>query len=166
MLDKLEAINVRYLEVEKLISTANSMDDMKIYIQLSKEYKDLEPIIKIFKIYKNIMSNISEAKEIISSSSDSEMKEMAKMELDDLLPKVNPIEEEIKVLLIPKDPADSKNAVMEIRAGSGGDEASLFVGDLFKMYSAFAQSKGWSTDLVDIAEGTACLLYTSPSPRD
>ena len=104
MLDKLEAINVRYLEVEKLISSANAMDDMKIYIQLSKEYKDLEPIIKTFKIYKNIMSNIFEAKEIISSSSDSEMKEMAKMELDELLPKVNPIEEEIKVLLIPKDP--------------------------------------------------------------
>ena len=155
MLDKLEAIYKRYLDVEKLISSGSAMDDMKLYIQLSKEYKDLDPIIKIYKIYDNLLSNIAEAKEIVSTESDIEMKEMAKMELDDLLPKVNPIEEEIKVLLIPKDPSDAKNAVMEIRAGSGGDEASLFAGDLYRMYNAFSQSKGWSIELVDIAEGTA-----------
>jgi len=155
MLDKLEAIYKRYLDVEKLISSGSAMDDMKLYIQLSKEYKDLDPIIKIYKIYDNLLSNIAEAKEIVSTESDVEMKEMAKMELDDLLPKVNPIEEEIKVLLIPKDPSDAKNAVMEIRAGSGGDEASLFAGDLYRMYNAFSQSKGWSIELVDIAEGTA-----------
>ena len=155
MLDKLEAIYKRYLDVEKLISSGSAMNDMKLYIQLSKEYKDLDPIIKIYKIYDNLLSNIAEAKEIVSTESDIEMKEMAKMELDDLLPKVNPIEEEIKVLLIPKDPSDAKNAVMEIRAGSGGDEASLFAGDLYRMYNAFSQSKGWSIELVDIAEGTA-----------
>jgi len=155
MLDKLEAIYKRYLDVEKLISSGSAMDDMKLYIQLSKEYKDLDPIIKIYKIYDNLLSNIAEAKEIVSTESDIEMKEMAKMELDDLLPKVNPIEDEIKVLLIPKDPSDAKNAVMEIRAGSGGDEASLFAGDLYRMYNAFSQSKGWSIELVDIAEGTA-----------
>ena len=155
MLDKLEAINQRYLEVEKLISSPDAMSDMKAYVQLSKEYKDLSPIIKIYKVYSTLLSNIDEAKEIISSSEDTEMKEMAKMELDENLPKVNLLEEEIKVLLIPKDPEDSKNAVMEIRAGTGGDEASIFAGDLYRMYTSFAQSKGWSIELVDIAEGTS-----------
>ena len=155
MLDKLEAINKRYLDVEKLISSPNAMDDMKLYVQLSKEYKDLEPIIKIYKTYDLLLSNIAEAKEVLSSTEDLEMKEMAKMELDDNLPKVSGLEEDIKVLLIPKDPADAKNAVLEIRAGTGGDEASLFAGDLYRMYTSFAQSKGWSLELVDIAEGTA-----------
>ena len=155
MLDKLEAINQRYLDVEKLISSPNAMDDMKLYIQLSKEYKDLEPIIKIYKKYDLLLSNIAEAKEILSNTDDLEMKEMAKMELDDNLPKVSGLEENIKVLLIPKDPADAKNAVLEIRAGTGGDEASIFAGDLYRMYTSFAQSKGWSLELVDIAEGTA-----------
>ena len=155
MLDKLEAINQRYLDVEKLISSPNAMDDMKLYIQLSKEYKDLEPIIKIYKTYDLLLSNIAEAKEVLSTTDDLEMKEMAKMELDDNLPKVSGLEENIKVLLIPKDPADAKNAVLEIRAGTGGDEASLFAGDLYRMYTSFAQSKGWSLELVDIAEGTA-----------
>jgi peptide chain release factor 1 len=155
MLDKLEAINKRYLDVEKLISSPNAMDDMKLYVQLSKEYKDLEPIIKIYKTYDLLLSNIAEAKEVLSTTEDLEMKEMAKMELDDNLPKVSGLEEDIKVLLIPKDPADAKNAVLEIRAGTGGDEASLFAGDLYRMYTSFAQSKGWSLELVDIAEGTA-----------
>ena len=155
MLDKLEAINQRYLDVEKLISSPSAMDDMKLYVQLSKEYKDLAPIIKIYKIYDVLLSNIAEAKDILSTTKDLEMKEMAKMELDDNLPKVSVLEEDIKVLLIPKDPADAKNAVLEIRAGAGGDEASLFAGDLYRMYTSFAQSKGWSLELVDIAEGTA-----------
>ena len=130
MLDKLEAINQRFLEVEKLISSPAAMNDMKSYVQLSKEYKDLDPIIKIYKKYSTLLSNIDEAKDIIANSDDAEMKEMAKMELDENLPKVNPLEEEIKVLLIPKDPEDSKNAVMEIRAGTGGDEESIFAGKL------------------------------------
>jgi len=155
MLDKLEAINQRYIEVEKLISSPSAMDDMKVYVQLSKEYKDLDPIIKIYKKYSLLLSNINEAKEISSNSDDIEMKEMAKMELDKNLPKVSILEEEIKVLLIPKDLADEKNAVLEIRAGTGGDEASIFAGDLYRMYTSFAQSKGWSLELVDIAEGTA-----------
>ena len=155
MLDKLEAINQRFLEVEKLISSPNAMDDMKSYVQLSKEYKDLEPIIKIYKTYSNLIGNISEAKEIISSTDDPEMKEMAKMELDENLPKVSLMEEEIKLLLIPKDPQDSKNAVMEIRAGTGGDEASIFAGDLYRMYTSYAQSKSWSIELVDVADGTS-----------
>jgi peptide chain release factor 1 len=155
MLDKLAAINDRYLEVEKLISSSNAMNDMKVFIQLSKEYKDLEPIIKAYKEYRDLVGNISEAKEIISTTDDLEMKEMAKMDLEENLPKKEKMDEEIKVLLIPKDPADSKNAVMEIRAGTGGDEASIFAGDLYRMYTAFAQSKGWKTELVDIADGTS-----------
>ena len=155
MLDKLAAINDRYLEVEKLISSPNAMNDMKVYVQLSKEYKDLEPIIKAYKEYKDLVGNITEAQELLSNSDDAEMKEMAKMELDENLPKKEAMDEEIKIMLIPKDPTDAKNAVMEIRAGTGGDEASIFAGDLYKMYSAFASNKGWKTELVDVAEGTA-----------
>ena len=132
MLDKLSAIHDRYLEVEKLISSSDIMNDMKVYVQLSKEYKDLEPIIKIYKDYRDLLSNIKEAKQILSESDDSEMKELAKIDLDENLPKKNQMDEEIKILLIPKDPADSKNAVMEIRAGTGGDEASIFAGIYIK----------------------------------
>ena len=155
MLEKLAAINDRYLEVEKLISSPNAMNDMKLYVQLSKEYKDLEPIIKAYKKYRDLVGDITEAKDILSNSDDAEIREMAKMELDENLPKKEAMDEEIKVLLIPKAPTDSKNAVMEIRAGTGGDEASIFAGDLYKMYTAFASTKGWKTELVDVADGTA-----------
>ena len=155
MLDKLSAINDRYKEVEKLISSPDAMNDMKLYVQLSKEYKDLEPIVKAYKEYRDLVANITEAKDILSNSNDTEMKEMAKMELDEDLPKKEVMDEKIKVLLIPKDPTDTKNAVMEIRAGTGGDEASIFAGDLYKMYSAFSSTKGWKTELVDIADGTS-----------
>ena len=155
MLDKLKAIYDRYMEVEKLISSPEAMNDMKLYVQLNREYKDLTPIVKAYNEYKNIMSNIESSKEILKEENDDEMREMAKMELDELLPRKEEMDEEIKILLIPKDPEDSKNAVMEIRAGTGGDEASIFAGDLYKMYTAFASAKGWSTELVDIAEGTS-----------
>ena len=155
MLDKLSEINDRYLEVEKLISSPDAMNDMKSYIQLSKEYKDLEPIIRAYKKYKNLVGNIADAKDIISTTDDPEMKEMAKLDLEENLPLKDVMDEEIKVLLIPKDPADEKNSVMEIRAGTGGDEASIFAGDLYRMYTAFAQSKGWKIELVDIADGTS-----------
>ena len=155
MLDKLKAIHERFLEVEQLISSPDAMNDMKLYVQLNKEYKDLTPIVKAYKEYKDLIENIEEAKEITSSSDDAEMKEMAKIELEENLPRKEGMDEEIKILLIPKDPEDSKNAVMEIRAGTGGDEASIFAGDLYKMYSAFASSKGWKTELVDVAEGTS-----------
>ncbi|MBL6729645.1 MAG: peptide chain release factor 1 [Bacteroidia bacterium] len=152
MLDKLEAIKNRFDEVSELIVDPNIISDMKQYIQLNKEYKDLQPIIEAYQEYKNILSNIENAKEMLK---DDEMKEMAKMELDELTPKQEELEEEIKVLLIPKDPADSKNAVVEIRAGAGGDEASIFTGDLYRLYSNYASSKGWKTELVDVAEGTS-----------
>jgi len=152
MLDKLEAIKVRFDEVSQLIVDPNIISDMKQYIQLNKEYKDLEPIIEAYKSYKNLLSNLENAKELLK---DDEMKEMARMELDELSPMKDTMEEEIKVLLIPKDPADSKNAVVEIRAGAGGDEASIFTGDLYRMYTNYADSKGWKTELVDVAEGTS-----------
>ena len=152
MLDKLEAIKNRFDEVSELIVDPNIISDMKQYIQLNKEYKDLQPIIEAYEEYKNILSNIENAKEMLK---DDEMKEMAKMELDELTPKQEELEEEIKVLLIPKDPADSKNAVVEIRAGAGGDEASIFTGDLYRLYSNYASSKGWKTEVVDVAEGTS-----------
>ena len=152
MLDKLEAIKNRFDEVSELIVDPNIISDMKQYIQLNKEYKDLQPIIESYHKYKNILSNIENAKEMLK---DDEMKEMAKMELDELTPKKEELEEVIKVLLIPKDPADSKNAVVEIRAGAGGDEASIFTGDLYRLYSNYASSKGWKTEVVDVAEGTS-----------
>lgn len=152
MLDKLEAIKNRFDEVSELIVDPNIISDMKQYIQLNKEYKDLQPIIEAYQEYKNILSNIENAKEMLK---DDEMKEMAKMELDELTPKQEELEEEIKVLLIPKDPADAKNAVVEIRAGAGGDEASIFTGDLYRLYSNYASSNGWKTEVVDIAEGTS-----------
>lgn len=152
MLDKLESIKLRFDEVSELLVNPDIISDMKRYIQLNKEYKDLEPIIVAFKDYKNVLSNIESSKEMLK---DDEMKEMAKLELDDLQPKVEVMEEEIKLLLIPKDPADSKNAVVEIRAGAGGDEASIFSGDLYRLYTNYASAKGWKTELVDVAEGTS-----------
>jgi peptide chain release factor 1 len=152
MLDKLESIKLRFDEVSELLVNPDIISDMKRDIQLNKEYKDLEPIIVAFKEYKNVLSNIESSKEMLK---DDEMKEMAKLELDDLQPKVEVMEEEIKLLLIPKDPADSKNAVVEIRAGAGGDEASIFSGDLYRLYTNYASAKGWKTELVDVAEGTS-----------
>ena len=155
MLDKLAAINERYIEVEKLISSPDAMNNMKLYVQLSREYKDLKSIVRAYKEYKNLIENIIEAKNILSKTDDNEMKEIAKMELEKNLPRKEKMDKEIKVLLIPKDPTDTKDAVMEIRAGTGGDEASIFAGDLYKMYTSYASSKGWSTELVDTAEGTS-----------
>jgi|TARA_B110000459_G_scaffold23633_1_gene22753 peptide chain release factor 1 len=154
MLDKLKAINDRFEEVERLISSPDAMNDMKLYVKLNKEYKELGPIVTAYHEYKDIISNITSSKAILKED-DLEMKEMAKMELDELLPRKEEMDEEIKILLIPTDPEDSKNAVMEIRAGAGGDEASIFAGDLYRMYSAFASDKGWQLELVDIAEGTS-----------
>ena len=152
MLDKLEDINKRFVEVSKLIVDPEIISDMKQYIQLNKEYKDLEPIIEVYKTYKNILSNIESSKEMLK---DDEMKDMAKQEIEDLSNEKEILEENIKVLLIPKDPADSKNAVVEIRAGAGGDEASIFAGDLYRMYVNFSSNKGWKTEIVDVAEGTS-----------
>lgn len=154
ILDKLEGVKLRFEEVGQLITDPEVINDMKRYVKLNKEYKDLEPLVEAYETYKNILSNIKDAKEIIATEKDEEMRDMAKMELDELEAKVGPLEEEIKLLLLPKDPEDDKNAILEIRAGTGGDEASIFAGDLFKMYTHFCESKKWKIEVTNISEGT------------
>ena len=155
ILDKLEAIKNRHLEIERQMSEPNVMEDMKRYIKLNKDYKELEPVVNAYNAYSNIIGNIKNAKVILEVEKDPEFRTMAKEELDELNPKREDMEEQIRVLLIPKDPQDSKNVVMEIRAGAGGDEASIFAGDLFRMYQKYCETKGWKFDVVDMSEGTA-----------
>ncbi|EOR93732.1 Peptide chain release factor 1 [Arcticibacter svalbardensis MN12-7] len=155
MLDKLEAIKLRWEEVERELSDPATMNDMKRYAQLNKEYKDLGKIVDEYKIYKNVVSNIDANKEILSTEKDDEMREMAKMEMDELLEKKDEMESQIRLMLIPKDPEDAKNAVIEIRGGTGGDEAALFAGDLYRMYTRFFEKKGWKVETMDVTEGTA-----------
>ena len=154
LLDRLEGIKLRFEEVGQLITDPDVISDMKRYVKLNKEYKDLEPLVETYKEFKNLLSNIESAKEIVATEKDEEMREMAKMELDELEPRLAPLEEEIKILLLPKDPEDEKNAILEIRAGTGGDEASIFAGDLFKMYTHFCEKKKWKVEITNISEGT------------
>jgi peptide chain release factor 1 len=137
------------------MSEPSAMADMKKFVQLNKDYKELEPIVKAYDEYVNLLSNIDNAKDILKNEKDPEFREMAKDELEELEPKKEKLEEEIRLLLIPKDPQDSKNAIMEIRAGTGGDEASIFAGDLFRMYQKYCESRKWQVDIVDLNEGTA-----------
>jgi peptide chain release factor 1 len=154
-IDKLQAINDRWIEVGNLIVDPAVIADMKRYVKLNKEYKDLEPIIKAYKEYKNILDNIDSSKEILANEKDEEFREMAKMELDSLNERKAILDEEIKVMLIPKDPEDEKNAIVEIRAGTGGDEASIFAGDLWRMYTRYCENKGWKVQTIDFSDGTA-----------
>lgn len=154
MLDKLEAIYNRYLEIEKTMNDPDVMADMKAYIKLSKDYKELQPVIAAYKEYKLVIDNITSAKEILYQEKDEEFRAMAKEELNQLIEKRDIMEEEIRIMLIPSDPQDGKNAVVEIRAGTGGDEASIFAGDLYRMYTKYCETKGWKIELVDYTEGT------------
>jgi peptide chain release factor 1 len=154
MLDKLQIVKQRYDEVSDLIIQPDIITDQKRYVQLNKEYKDLGQVVKKANEYEMLLNNIAEAKEIIADGSDAEMVEMAKMEMDEANKRIPELEEEIKFLLIPKDPEDTKNAVVELRAGTGGDEASIFAGDLFRMYTKYCESKGWKVSTVDFSEGT------------
>jgi peptide chain release factor 1 len=155
MLEKLELIFQRWKTVEGELSSPDAMADMKRFAQMNKEYKDLAKIVDEYNVYKNIMSNIESNKEILATEKDEEFREMAKAELDELLVKQDEMEEVIRLMLIPKDPEDSKNAIIEIRGGTGGDEASLFAGDLYRMYMRYCERRGWKTELVDYTEGTA-----------
>lgn len=155
MLDKLEAIHQRWKDVENELSSPDAMADMKRFAQLNKEYKDLARIVDEYKIYRNILSNIDSNKEILATEKDEEFREMAKAELDELLVQREEKEEQIRLMLIPKDPEDLKNAIVEIRGGTGGDEAALFAGDLYRMYMRFCEKRGWRTELVDYTEGTS-----------
>jgi peptide chain release factor 1 len=154
ILEKLEGVKSRFEEVSRLISEPGITRDMQRYIRLNKEYKELEPIIDAYKRYKNMLNNIESAKEMLSTEKDPELKEMAKSELEDMYTKLPPLEEEIKYLLLPADPQDEKNAILEIRAGTGGDEASLFAGDLYRMYQKYSENMGWKTEVTSFTEGT------------
>ncbi|KAA9331895.1 peptide chain release factor 1 [Adhaeribacter soli] len=155
MLDKLEAIKDRFEEVSQLLIQPDAMADLKRFKTLNKEYKDLEKIVIEYKKYQNLLGNIENAKQVIATEKDEEFREMAKEELDELLPQREVMEEAIKEMLIPKDPNDSKDIIVEIRAGAGGDEASIFAGDLQRMYYRFAEKQGWKTELIDATEGTS-----------
>ena len=155
MLEKLQIVKQRFDEVSDLIIQPDIITDQKRYVQLNKEYKDLDKLMKKREEYISLNNSIEEAEEIINDGSDDEMVEMAKMEMEDAKTRIPLLEEEIKFLLVPKDPEDAKNAVMEIRAGTGGDEASIFAGDLFRMYTKYCESKGWKTSVVDYSEGTS-----------
>jgi len=155
MLDKLHAIKDRFKEVSKSIMDPDIMVDMPKYIKLNKEYKELEPIVSAIDKYINITNNINEAKDILKNETDLEFKELAKVDLEESSVLKIDLEEKIKILLIPTDPDDSRNAVVEIRAGAGGDEASIFAGDLFRMYTKFIDSKKWKQELMDVSEGVS-----------
>ncbi|MER3317769.1 MAG: peptide chain release factor 1 [Allomuricauda sp.] len=155
MLDKLNIVKQRFDEVSDLIIQPDIISDQKRYVKLNKEYKDLKLLSDKRDEYIALTNNIEEAEEIIADGSDTEMLEMAKMQLDEAKSALPKLEEEIKYLLIPKDPEDEKNVVMEIRAGTGGDEASIFAGDLFRMYTKYCESKGWKTNVIDLSEGTS-----------
>ena len=153
LLDKLEAIHERYHYLEEQLSDPEVVSDMKKFKKISKEYKSLEEVVESYNIYKGLLGNIETSEEMLAEE-DPEMRQMAKMELDELLPQKEEIEEKIKVLLIPKDPEDSKDVIFEIRSGTGGDEASIFAGDLYKMYSKYFENKKLKTEVLNINEGT------------
>jgi len=153
LLEKLESIYSHYMDIEEKLSNPEIASDMKKFMKLNKEYKSLEDIISSYKEYKNVIDNIKSAEEM-SKDEDGEMREMAKLELEELKPKQEDLEEKIKVLLIPKDPEDSKDVVFEIRSGAGGDEASIFAGDLYRMYTKFFESQKWKIEVLDENEGT------------
>lgn len=153
LLNKLEAIAIRYEEVGKLIVDPEIISDMKRYVTLNREYKDLEPIVNAYHDYKNVIDNIESSKEVIKTEDDPEFKEMAKMELEELSQRKEELDEDIKWLLIPKDPNDNKNVIMELRAGTGGDESCIFVEDVFRMYTMYFKEKGWSYSVLNSNEG-------------
>ncbi len=155
MLDKLEAIYSRYCEIEQQMNDPAVTSDMKRYVKLSKDYKDLQPVVKAYHEYKALLNTIAECKELLESEKDPELREMAKEELAACQERREPMEDDIRLLLIPADPTDSKNAVVEIRGGTGGDEACIFAGDLFRMYSRYCEKKHWKVEVTDFNEGTS-----------
>ncbi|MCH2234593.1 MAG: peptide chain release factor 1 [Crocinitomicaceae bacterium] len=153
LLQKLEAIKIRFDEVSQKIVDPEIIADMDRYVKLNKEYKDLEEIVKVYKDYKNVIENIESSKEVLETDDDPDMKEMAKMELDELVPRKAELDEEIKFLLIPKDPEDDKNVIIELRAGTGGDEACIFVEDIYRMYTMFFKNIGFKAEVINSNEG-------------
>ncbi len=155
MLDQLEAIAERFDEVAQQIVQPEAVSDQKRFMKLSKEYKDLEKIVTEYRAYTQVLEEIDNAKEIIATEKDAEFRDMAKGELDELLPRRDELEETLKEMLMPKDPNDSKNVILEVRGGTGGDEAAIFAGDIFRMYQRFCEKMGWKMSLVDFTEGSS-----------
>lgn len=155
IIDKLEAIKTKWEALGEQLNDPEIIGDMKRFVKVNKDYKDLEPIVAAFKEYKELLSNIEEAREILKNEKDEDMREMAQEELESAEQRCEALVEDIRLMLIPKDPTDDKNAVMEIRAGTGGDEASIFAGDLYRMYIRYCETKGWKIELVEMNEGTA-----------
>ena len=151
---KLEAIKHKFEEIGQQITDPDVISDMKKFVALNKEYRDLEPIVMSFDKHNLIVGNIKSAEQLLATEKDAEMCEMARSEIDELETQKTALEEEIKILLIPKDPQDGKNAILEIRAGTGGDEASIFAGDLLRMYVKFIETKGWKIEITNTSEGT------------
>lgn len=155
LLEKLETLSIRFEEIGKMITDPNVIADMKRYIKLNKEYRDLEKIDITRREYKQLLTSVKEAKDILSNESDSELREIAREELDMANERLPLLEEEIKFLLVPADPEDAKDAIMEIRGGTGGDEAAIFAGDLYRMYAKYCELKGWRTEITSITEGSS-----------
>ena len=154
MLEQLEAIKERFDEVSQRIVQPEAVSDPKRFMKLSKEYKDLEKIVVQYQAYKRILVDINGAKDLLENEKDEDLRDMAKEELTDLQPKQIQAEEDLKELLIPKDPNDSRNVILEIRGGTGGDEASIFAGDLFRMYQRFCDKVNWKLEIMDFTEGS------------
>ena len=154
LLEKLNDLALRFEEIGTLITDPDVIADMKRYVKLNKEYRDLEKIVAARDEYRQVLTGIEESKAILEHESDSELKEMAREELDVCTNRLPGLEEEIKLLLVPADPQDAKNAIVEIRGGTGGDEAAIFAGDLFKMYTKYCESKAWKTEVTSFSEGT------------
>ena len=155
ILSRLDGLKLKYEETGQKLTDPEVIADVKQFVQLNKEYKELEPIIETSERYRTALANLAEAKDILSNDKDEEMREMARGEITELEPAIEQMEEQIKLLLIPKDPQDSKNAIMEIRGGTGGDEAAIFAGDLYKMYQRFCESRGWKTTVLDSSPSEA-----------
>jgi peptide chain release factor 1 len=153
-LDRLAGIRARFEEVEQMITDPAIIADMKKFVKLNKEYRELEPLVEAFREYKTIIENLRAAQDILANEKDEELRELARSEMDEMNGRVGPMEEKIRLLLVPADPEDSKNAIIEIRAGTGGDEASIFAGDLFRMYSKFFERRGWKMEVTSSSEGT------------
>ncbi|MCR9014502.1 peptide chain release factor 1 [Aquiflexum gelatinilyticum] len=155
MLDKLQALKDRFIEVGQLIIQPDSMSDMSKYTKLNKEYRDLEKVVNLYDEYKLVKENITSTKEILEKEKDPDFREMAKAELDELKQREEELEESLRQQLIPKDPNDSKDCILEIRGGTGGDEAAIFAGDLFRMYQRFCEKKGWKLTVLDLTFGSS-----------
>lgn len=155
ILTRLDGLKLKYEEIGQKLTDPEVIADVKQFIQFNKEYRELEPIIEASERYRTATANLAEAKDILANDKDEEMREMARGEIAELEPKIETLEEEIKLLLIPKDPQDAKNAIVEIRGGTGGDEAAIFAGDLMRMYTKYIESKGWKYEITSFSEGTA-----------